>query len=206
MDYRALDDRLEAKWLLFLAALSAAGVAVSLFTGMLDLLRFTFPFFLACAFGAFVMTPSLRFRYSRWAQDGFVFANIRKLPNAMRWVLTIHPSPRFYLARQVWRLTAASQFVALGECDAIANLGDADLKQNYAAKLRMLAETGQQNAETIEELGLLSRSAWKLIDEYGFDAARIQQLAQAVGSTEKVLSMLESGIPAEYVLAMGGAP
>lgn len=205
MNYRALDDRLEAKWLLFLAALSAAGVAVSLFTGMLDLLRFTLPFFLACAFGAFVMTPSFRFRYSRWAQDGIVFAAIRKLPNGMRWVLTIHPSPRFYLARQTWRLAAASQYVALQECDPIANLANANLKQNYAPKLRVLTETGQQNAETIDELGLLSRSAWKLVDEYGFDAARIHQLAQAVGSTEKVLGMLESGIPAEYVLAMGGA-
>lgn len=205
MDYRALDDRLEAKWLLFLAALSAAGVGVSLFTGMLDLLRFTLPFLLACAFGAFVMTPSLRFRYSRWAQDGTVFANIRKLPNAMRWVLTIHPRPRLYLARQSWRLVAASGYAALSECDAIANLGVANLERHYGAKLRYLTETGDHGRYVIETLGLFSPDAWALVDEYGFDAARIYQLSRAAGSAEKVLPLLKSGIPAEYVLAMGGA-
>lgn len=204
MDYRALDDRLEAKWLLFLAALSAAGVAISVFTGMLDLLRFTLPFLLACAFGSFVMTPSLRFRYSRWAQDGTVFSYIRRLPNGMRWVLTIHPRPRFYLARQSWRLVAASHYAALGECDAVANLGAANLERNYGAKLRYLTETGGHGPYVIETLGLFSFAAWTLVDEYGFDAARIFQLSRAAGSAEKVLALLESGVPAEYVLAMGG--
>lgn len=205
MDYRALDDRLEAKWLLFLAALSAVGVAVSVFTGMLDLLRFTLPFFLACAFGAFVMTPSLRFRYSRWAQNGTVFSYIRKLPNSMRWVLTIHPRPRLYLARQSWRLVAASSYDTLSECDAASNLANANLERNYAAKLRYLTDTGGHGRYVIDILGLFSPAAWSLVDEYGFDAARTYQLSQAAGSAEKVLTLLENGVPAEYVLAMGGA-
>lgn len=203
MNYRALDDRLEAKWLLFLAALSAAGVAVSLFTGMLDLLRFTLPFFLACAFGAFVMTPSLRFRYSRWAQDGIVFAYIRRLPNGMRWVLTIHPRPRMYLIRQAWRLAAMGKFDSMRECDAALGVTDADLKNDYGKKLMLVTALGGQDLSTVEGLEKYVRAGWELAERHGCDPERIRELSQAAGTAGEALKMLDEGMPIEYVLAMG---
>lgn len=45
----------------------------------------------------------------------------------------------------------------------------------------------------------------ELVDLYDFEADMLADICQAAGGPSEALEMLANGIPAEYILAMGGA-
>lgn len=186
-----------------LAAVSVLVLLTSLVLGIAALTPFAIWMGALSVLGVYLDSPQLRFGCAAWARNRYVFLCMEILEITERWTLMLHPFPRVRLAKLLWRRLTYLQY---GEpTDAFSYtapiLTRRSMKYRYADKLELVGAANMYG-DYMPHRGLAVALA--LVDKYHLSASTVKELSAAVDGPEAVMELLDSGLPAEYVLAMGG--